>query len=61
MSAKESKAKDREEAKAEGPEDFAKMCREMMSGGMPECCGPEIMGKMSQFMAAFQAGEQKPA
>ncbi len=56
MSAKETKKKGKEEAKAEGPQGFAEMCGQMMSGGMPECCGPKMRGMMSLWMA-----EREPA
>ncbi len=57
MSRKDTKEKDkrdREEAKVEGPQGFAEMCRQMMSGGMPDCCGPQMRGMMSRWMAGFQ-------
>jgi hypothetical protein len=37
------------------------MCGQMMSGGMPDCCGPEMGEMMSQCMAAFQAKKEKQA
>jgi hypothetical protein len=59
MCAEETKGKGKEEAKAEWPQVFAKMCRQMMSGGMPDCCGVEMRGMMSQFMARVQAEAKK--
>jgi len=55
MCARENK----EEAKVEWPQGFAEMCRQMMSGGMPDCCGPEMRGMMSRWMAGFQAEAKK--
>ena len=59
MCAKETKGKGKEETKAEGPQGFAEMCRQMMSGGMPDCCGPEMRGMMSRMMSSFQAEAKK--
>lgn len=59
MCAKETKGKGKEEAKVEGPQGFAEMCRQMMSGGMPDCCGPEMRGMMSRWMAGLQAEGQE--
>jgi hypothetical protein len=59
MCAREAKGKNKEEAKVEWPQGFAEMCRQMMSGGMPDCCGPEMRGIMSRFMARFQAEAKK--
>ena len=59
MGAKDTKEK--KEAKIEGPQGFAEMCRQMMSGGMPDCCGPEMRGMMAQFMTGLQAeGQERP-
>jgi hypothetical protein len=55
MCAEETKGKGKEEAKAEWPQGLAETCRQMMSGKMPDCCGAEMRGMMSQFMARFQA------
>lgn len=54
MCFRETKGKGKE-AKVEWPEDFAEICRRMMSGGMPECCGAEMRAMMSRWMAKFQA------
>ena len=35
------------------------MCRQMMAGGMPDCCGPETRGMMAQWMQGLRAKEQK--
>ena len=59
MSDKNTKAKGKEEAKAEGPQGFTEMCRQMMAGGMPDCCGPDMRGMMSRWMAVPQAQAQK--
>jgi hypothetical protein len=59
MCAKETKGKGKEEAKVEGPQGFAEMCRQMMSGGMPDCCGPEMRGMMSRWMAGVQGEGQE--
>ena len=59
MSAKDAKEMSNEETKLEGPQGFAKMCRQMISGGMPDRCGTEMRGMMSQWMAAFQAEPRK--
>jgi hypothetical protein len=56
---KETKGRSKEEAKAEWPQGFAEMCRQMMSDRMPDCCGPEMRGMMSQFMARLQAEAKK--
>lgn len=58
MSAKKTKKKGKEEAKSEGPLEFAEMCGEMMSGGMPECCGPQMRGMMSRWMAECGAAKE---
>jgi hypothetical protein len=59
MSAKKRTEKGSDEVKVEGPQGFAETCREMMSGGMPDCCGPEMREMMARFMATFQAKENK--
>lgn len=59
MSFKETKRKSKEEAKMEWAQGFAEMCRQMMSGEMPDCCGPEMRGMMSRWMAGLQAARQK--
>ncbi len=59
MGGKDTKQTAKEEAKVEGPQDFAEMCREMMSGGIPDCCGSEMQGMMSRMMSTFQPKEGK--
>ncbi len=59
MCVNETKAKSRDEAKAEWPQGIAEMCRQMMSGGMPDCCGPEMRAMMSRWMAGFMAEAKK--
>jgi hypothetical protein len=49
MSGKDTKEKGGEEAKAEGPQGFAEMCRRMMSGEMPDWCGPQMREMMTRF------------
>jgi len=46
------------EKKSEGPKSdekatFAEMWRGMMSGEMPECCGPVMQAMMSRWAGAF--------
>ena len=41
MSYKGTKEKDQEEGKVEGPQGFAEMCQQVMSGKTPGCCGGE--------------------
>jgi hypothetical protein len=55
MRAKDTKGRSKQEAKAEWPQGFADMCRQMMSGKMPDCCGAEMRAVMSRWMAEFQA------
>ena len=75
MSYKGTKEKDKEEAKVEGPQGFAEMCRQVMSGKTPSCCGtetqetassetscgcgPEMQGMMARMMSAFQPKAEK--
>jgi hypothetical protein len=59
MSGKDAKEKGKKEAKAEGARGFGEMCRQMMSGKAPGCCGPEMRGVMSRWMAGFQAEAKK--
>jgi hypothetical protein len=59
MRAKETKGRSKQAAKAEWPQGLAEMCRQMMSGGMPDCCGPEMRGMMSRMMSSFQAEAKK--
>jgi hypothetical protein len=47
MSYKGTKEKDKEEAKVEGPQAFADICRQVMSGKAPACCGGETPGTAS--------------
>jgi hypothetical protein len=54
MSAKGTKEKAKKETKAAGPQGFAEMCNQMMSGGMPDCCGTEMGEMMARMMSAFQ-------
>jgi hypothetical protein len=61
MCAKETKGKGKVEAKVEGPPAFAEMCRQMMPGGMPDCCGPETRGMMGRWMTGPQGeGQERP-
>jgi hypothetical protein len=66
-----SKKKEKEAQKTEEPQGMAGKCGEMMSGGLPDCCGemiqrqtsgetagccgPEMREMMSRMMAGFQA------
>ena len=59
MCFRETKGKNKEEAKAEWPQAFAEMCHQVISGGMPDCCGAEMRGVMSRWMAGFQAEAKK--
>jgi hypothetical protein len=61
MSDKETKEKGKEEVRAEGRQGFAEMCRRMMSGGAPDCCGPQMREMMSRFCrsAGKAEGEAK--
>jgi bacterioferritin-associated ferredoxin len=59
MSDKNTKEKGRDEATTEGRQDFAEMCRTMMSGETSGCCGPEMRTMMSRMMAEFQAKQEK--
>jgi hypothetical protein len=75
MSDKDTKETAKEEAKTEGPQGFADMCRQMMSGKLPDCCstaaqaatsgetvgccGPEMQGMMARMMSAFQPKQAK--
>ena len=45
----------KQETAAKGPQSCIEMCRQMMSGGMPECCGPEMKEMMSRFMGEVKA------
>ncbi len=59
MSDKDTKEKSKEETRTQGPQGCAEMCGQVMSGGMPDCCGPQMREKMSQWMAGCQAkGEE---
>jgi hypothetical protein len=49
MSDKDTEEKGKEEVRAEGRQGFAEMCRRMMSGGAPDCCGPQMREMMSRF------------
>ena len=61
MSDKDTKEKGKEEVRAEGRQGFAEMCRLMMSGGAPDCCGPQMREMMSRFCrsAGKTEGEAK--
>jgi len=61
MSDKDTKEKGKEEVRAEGRQGFAEMCRRMMSGGAPDCCGPQMREMMSRFCrsAGKAEGEAK--
>jgi hypothetical protein len=47
------------EEKAEGSQCFTEMCRQMMAGGTPACCGTQMRDMMSHWMTRFQAKEGK--
>ena len=63
------------EGKTEEPQGFAEMCRQMMAGKLPECCGteaeatesggmagccgPEMRGMIARMMSAFGPKEGK--
>lgn len=61
MSDKDTEEKGKEEVRAEGRQGFAEMCRRMMSGGAPDCCGPQMREMMSRFCrsAGKTEGEAK--
>jgi hypothetical protein len=59
MSTKSTREKAEEEIKTGGPRGFAEMCRRMMSGEMPDCCGAEMRERMSRCLAKSQAKERK--
>jgi hypothetical protein len=59
MSGKDTREKGREEAKTEGWQGFAEMCRRMMSGEMPDWCGPQMREMMSQFRTRAKKTEGK--
>jgi hypothetical protein len=59
MSDKETKEKGEEAAK--GPKCSPEMCRDMMSGGMPDCCAPQMRDMMSRFCAPPRKAEGKVA
>ncbi len=59
MCTKEPKGEGKGEAKAEWPQGMVEMCRRMMSGGMADCCGPDMRGMMSRWTAGFQAEAKK--
>jgi hypothetical protein len=61
MSDKDTKEKGKEEVRAEERQGFAEMCRRMMSGGAPDCCGPQMREMMSRFCwsAGKTEGEAK--
>lgn len=61
MSDKDTKEKVKEEVRAEERQGFAEMCRRMMSGGAPDCCGPQMREMMSRFCrsAGKTEGEAK--
>ena len=51
-----------EAAKAEkdaGPKGFPEMCRQMMAGEMPSCCGTQMKDVMAQWMSRLQTKEGK--
>jgi len=57
MSDKDTKEKGKEEVRAEGRQGFAEMCRRMMSGGAPDCCGPQMREMMSRFRRSARKTE----
>jgi len=57
MSDKDTKEKGKEEVRAEGRQGFAEMCRRMMSGGAPDCCGPQMREMMSRFCGRAEKTE----
>ncbi len=75
MSDKDTRETGKEEAKTEGAQAFGDMCRQMMSGKLPDCCstatpetspgetsgccGPEMQGMMARMMSAFQPKQAK--
>jgi hypothetical protein len=61
MSERDRKEEGKEEARPEGSQGFADMCRDMMSRGSCDCCGPKMREMMSRFRvpAAKTEGEPK--
>ncbi len=51
MSERDTEEKGKEEARPEGSQGFADMCRDMMSRGSCDCCGPKMREMMSRFRA----------
>ena len=56
MSAKMEESK--EEVGTKGPQSCFEMCRQMMGGGMPGCCGPEMKEMMSRFLGELKAKQR---
>ena len=47
------------EEKAGSSQGFPEMCRQMMAGGMPDCCGPQMKAMMARMMSGAHDREQK--
>jgi len=47
------------EEKAESSQGFPEMCRQMMAGGMPDCCGPQMKAMVARMMSGARDREQK--
>jgi hypothetical protein len=60
MSTKSTKEKAKEGTKTERAQGFADMCRRMMSGGMPDCCGPEMREMISSCLAGGPPPRRPP-
>ena len=47
------------EEKAAGSQGFPEMCRQMMSGGLPPCCGTQMKDMMARWMSGACDRKQK--
>ena len=45
--------------KAGSSQGFPEMCRAMMAGGMPDCCGPQMKAMMARMMSGAHDREKK--
>ena len=47
------------EEKAANSQGFPEMCRQMMAGGMPSCCGTQMKDMMARWMSGARDRKQK--
>jgi hypothetical protein len=59
MTGKRAKEEGKQSAPMEAPAGFAELCQHVMSGEMPDCCGPAMREMVARWLSQAEAKERK--